>query len=136
MPKYTGFFINVTSVGVPVEADTPDLVERIAADALPGGLCQKCSDDRSEGDWEFHSVEDADGEVVLKAPPMGAGGLAAVLAKHIAETVTQGDGNDVVVDCACGAEIRGALPDVDSPTGAIMAVMAPHLAEVAASYLV
>lgn len=136
MPEFNAWFTNPTSTNVRMNVDTLEQAEEAAANALPGGLCNNCSRQRDDGDWELYSIEDADGNVLRSYPKFDLAATAAALAKHIAETVTQGDGNQVIVDCACGTEIRGVLPDVDSPTGAIMAVMAPHLAEVAASQLI
>lgn len=135
MSEFNLWFANTTSTNIRVDADNLEQAEEIASDELPGSLCNQCSRQRDDGEWELSSIEDAEGNVLRTYPDFNLGNTAAALAKHIAETVTQGEGNDVVVDCACGVEVRGVLPDVDSPTGAIMAVMAPHLAEVAASHL-
>ncbi|MEV4127090.1 hypothetical protein [Nocardia sp. NPDC049707] len=56
---------------------------------------------------------------------------AAILRKHVPETITQGDGDGVLVDCACGAEIKGVMPrHIESAVGAVLYVMADHLSEV------
>lgn len=60
--------------------------------------------------------------------------LAAALSAHVAHTITAAEGIDeVLVDCSCGAEICGVLPDApETQVGAVQALMADHLAEVLA----
>lgn len=65
---------------------------------------------------------------------MGATDIAAILRRHLPETITQLEGTSVLVDCSCGTEVRGVMPtDVDiTHTGALLYVLADHLGEVVA----
>lgn len=62
--------------------------------------------------------------------------MVEVIRAHVIETVTQlpvevfgGDDRDVIIDCACGAVIRGQMPEhLDSTTGSLTWLMADHLA--------
>ncbi len=58
--------------------------------------------------------------------------LAAALVAHVADTITAAEGVDeVLVDCSCGAEICGVLPDSgETHVGGVQVLMAEHLAEV------
>ncbi|MFD3594339.1 hypothetical protein ACFWU5_16570 [Nocardia sp. NPDC058640] len=63
----------------------------------------------------------------------------ALLREHVIETVTQVSPfdepgtNEVVVDCMCGATVRGFMPEhLESTFGALQHVMAEHLASILA----
>lgn len=56
---------------------------------------------------------------------------AEILRAHLPETITQARGSDaILIDCSCGAEIIGEMPaHTETAIGAVLYVMAPHLAE-------
>jgi hypothetical protein len=52
-----------------------------------------------------------------------------ILRMHLPETITQ-SGDAVLIDCSCGAAIFGEMPEhTETAVGAVIYVMAPHLAE-------
>lgn len=62
--------------------------------------------------------------------------MVELLRGHIIETVTQipagpwgYDDHKVIIDCVCGAVIKGVMPDhLDSTTGSLVWLMAEHVA--------
>lgn len=60
--------------------------------------------------------------------------VVELLRGHVIETVTQipmpgEDTNTVVIDCLCGGEIRGVMPDhIDSTSGSLQWLMSDHIA--------
>jgi hypothetical protein len=71
MPTYVVSLINAVSAIVEVEADTPEEAIDLAYDSpdMPGSITINAFGSASvdDGDWEPHSVHDADGKTVWKA---------------------------------------------------------------------